>query len=62
MLKPEFTGKFKRDYKSAIKRGLNPSDLEKVVEMLCNEEPLPAQYHDHRLNDSKDYKICVNVI
>lgn len=56
MLKPEFTGKFKRDYKSALKRGLKPADLENVVGMLCREEPLPGKYRDHPLNDSKDYK------
>lgn len=41
MLKPEFTGKFKRDYKAALKRGLKPSELENVIEILCREEPLP---------------------
>lgn len=56
MLKIEFTGKFKRDYKSALKRGMNPKDFETVVKMLCSEQPLPPQYKDHRLNDSKDYK------
>ena len=28
MLKPEFTGQFKRDYKLAVKRGCNPKKLE----------------------------------
>ncbi len=56
MLKPEFTGKFKRDYKAALKRGLKSSELETVVTILCCEEPLPSQYRDHSLNDSKDYK------
>ena len=31
MLKPEFTGQFKRDYKLAIKRGFNPKKLEEVI-------------------------------
>ncbi len=56
MLKPEFTGKFKRDYKAALKRGLKPSELENVIEILCREEPLPIKYRDHQLNDSKDYQ------
>ena len=47
MLKPEFTGQFKRDYKLAIKRGCNPKKLEEVVTMLCNEQPLPESYRDH---------------
>ena len=33
MLKVEFTGQFKRDYKLAVKRGCNPAELEKVI--LC---------------------------
>ena len=49
MLKPEFTGKFKRDYKAALKRGLKPSELETVVTILCREEPLPTQYRDYSL-------------
>ena len=31
MLKPKFTGQFKRDYKLAIKRGCNPRKLEDVI-------------------------------
>ena len=33
MLKPEFTGQFKRDYKLAV-RGFNPEKLEEVVSLL----------------------------
>ena len=55
MLKPEFTGQFKRDYKLALKRGCNPKKLEKVVEILCKEEPLPEAYKDHPLSNSKNY-------
>ena len=56
MLKPEFTGQFKRDYKTAIKRGCDPDKLKTVIEMLCNETPLPDKYRDHQLTNSKDYK------
>ena len=31
MLKPEFTGKFKKDYELAVKRGLKPKLLEDVI-------------------------------
>ncbi len=31
MLKPEFSGQFKRDYKLAVKRGCNPKKLEKLT-------------------------------
>ena len=56
MLKPEFSGQFKKDYKKAIKRGFNPKGLEKVISMLCNEQPLPERYRDHALINSRQYK------
>jgi mRNA interferase YafQ len=56
MLKPEFTGQFKRDYKLAIKRGCDPANLQNVITMLVNEQPLPAQYRDHALTNSRHYK------
>ena len=55
MLKPEFTGKFKKDYKLAVKRGLKPKLLEDVITLLISEKPLPEKYHDHPLTNSKDY-------
>ncbi len=56
MLKPEFTGQFKKDYKLAVKRGCNPKKLERVIELLCNEQPLPESYRDHALVNSRNYK------
>ena len=56
MLKPEFTGQFKRDYKLAVKRGCDPKKLEEVVTMLCREQPLTESYRDHALANSKNYK------
>jgi len=56
MLKPEFTGQFKKDYKLALKRGLDAAKLETVVTMLCEGKELPKQYKDHQLNNSKHYK------
>lgn len=56
MLKPVFTGQFKRDYKLAVKRGCDSRALETVVAILCNEQPLPAQYRDHALVHSRKYK------
>lgn len=41
MLKPEFTGQFKKDYKLAVKRGCDPQKLSAVVELLCEEKSLP---------------------
>lgn len=56
MLKLEFTGQFKRDYKLAIKRGCNKEKLTEIITMLCNEQPLPETYRDHALNNSRNYK------
>lgn len=56
MLKLEFTGQFKRDYKLAIKRGFDPRKLEEVVTLLCQEAPLPEAYRDHALVNSRNYK------
>lgn len=56
MLKVEFSGQFKRDYKLAIKRGCNPKKLELAIRLLCNEQPLPDVYRDHALTNSRNYK------
>lgn len=56
MLKIKFSGQFKKDYKLAVKRGCDPKQLEKVVTMLANEQPLPEKYRDHALVTSRNYK------
>ena len=56
MLRAEFTGQFKRDYKLALKRGCDPKALEEVVTLLVNEIPLPEKYRDHGLTNSREYK------
>ena len=56
MLKPGFTGQFKKDYKPAVKSGFNPEKLEKVVSLLCNGVTLPPAYKDHLLMNSRNYK------
>ena len=56
MLKPEFSGQSKRDYKTAIKRGCSPEKLETVISLLCREVPLPEVYRDHALINSRNYK------
>ena len=55
MLKPEFTGQFKKDYKLAVKRGCDPQKLSAVVELLCEEKTLPPVYRDHALTNSRNY-------
>ena len=56
MLKIEYHGQFKRDYKRAVKRGCDISKLTKVITLLANEQPLPPHYKDHALTDSGKYK------
>ena len=56
MLKIEFTGQFKRDYKMAIKRGCDSKKLEEVILLLRSEQPLPESYHDHALINSRNNK------
>lgn len=56
MLKVEFSGQFKRDFKLAMKRGYSSEKFEAVVGMLCRREPLPEKYRDHALTNSRDYK------
>ena len=52
MLKPEYTGRFKKDFKLAVKRGLDPKLLEDVITLLVQEQQLPEKYHDHPLTNS----------
>ena len=56
MLRPQFTGQFKKDYTMAVKRGCDPRKLEEVITILCNEQPLPQLYQDHPLANSRNYK------
>lgn len=56
MLRPGFTGQFKKDYKLAVKRGCDPKKLEKVILLLGSGESLPETYQDHPLNNSRNYK------
>lgn len=56
MLRIQYHSQFKRDYKLAMKRGLNIKLLQEVIEMLANEIPLAPKYRDHALVDSRSYK------
>ncbi len=56
MLKIEFTGQFKKDYKLAVKRGCDIQELTNVISMLANEQPLPDKNRDHALEKSRNYK------
>ncbi|MGI5098781.1 type II toxin-antitoxin system YafQ family toxin [Treponema vincentii] len=54
-----YTVQFKKDYKLAVKRGYNPKELEKVIDLLKTGEPLPQIYKDHPLSGEwKNYRDC----
>jgi len=46
----KLTGQFKRDYKTAIKRGFSIDLLDEVINLLANGTPLPEKYRDHNLS------------
>ena len=53
------TGSFKKDYKTAKKRGYDIAELRKIVVMLANDESLPAKNRDHALvGDWMGYREC----
>ena len=56
MLKIEFQGQFKKDYKLAIKRGCDIQELMEVVSLLAAEKTLPEKYRDHALENTRDYQ------
>ena len=56
MLKIQYQGQFKKDFKLAVKRGCEIAELQKVISLLANEQPLPEKYRDHALTNSREYK------
>ena len=53
------SNRFLKDLRLAIKRGLDLSSLEEVVNKLANQEKLDEKYHDHPLSgDYSDFREC----
>ncbi len=50
MLTIKYSAKFKKNYKIIRKRGYDKKLLEEVLEILCQELPLPQKYCDHSLS------------
>lgn len=50
MLTIKYHTLFKKDFKRIKRRGYDISRLEKIVELLANEVPLPEQFKDHNLS------------
>ncbi len=49
MLSPVFQKSFARDYQRALRRGKDPAKIERVIDLLCAQTPLPAALRDHPL-------------
>lgn len=49
MLKPEYTGQFKRDLKLCEKRNCNIEDLKSIICLLIGKAALPEKNKDHNL-------------
>ena len=59
MYKIVLSNRFKKDLKTAQKRGMNLSLLKRVVDILASGEHLEAKYHDHDLEgDYKGFHEC----
>ena len=56
MLTIKYQAAFKKDYKRIVKRGYDMRLLEKVIELLANQKPLPEKNRDHQR--SGDYAGC----
>lgn len=55
----QYTNKFNKDYKLAIKRGWDVQKLKNVVALIQEGTPLPEKYFDHALSGNyKNYREC----
>jgi mRNA interferase YafQ len=43
------SGRFKRDFKRILKRGYEPKKIQAVLELLMQDQPLPARCRPHKL-------------
>ena len=54
-----WTSRFKKDYKLAMKRGLNIDKIDDVIRMIASGQTLPEEYCDHQLTGNwKGYREC----
>ena len=55
----EFSNRYKKSYKQAVKRGLDVSLLNNVVKTLASGKKLDEKYKDHDLHgDLKGFREC----
>ena len=48
------TTQFKKEYKNSKKQGKNMTVVLNIINMLANDEPLPAKHRDHALTGNWD--------
>ena len=54
-----WTSKFKKEYKLAIKRGLDIERIDNVIRTLARGQQLSGEYNDHLLSGNwKGYREC----
>ena len=54
-----WSNQFKKDYKLAMKRGLPIEELDNVIRLLAEDNPLPEEYKDHELSGNwKGFREC----
>jgi mRNA interferase YafQ len=59
ILEVEYSGKFKKSFKKAKKRGKNTDKLVEILQILQEGKNLPIKYKDHKLTGNyKNYKEC----
>ena len=59
MLKIRYSSRFKKDYKTLIKRGYDVAPLEEVLNLLVEEQPLPPRFMDHALiGNYQEHREC----
>ena len=59
MLRPRFTGAFKKDRKRAGRRGKSLDKLDNLMRCLASEEKLEARFRDHKLGGEwRDFREC----
>jgi len=54
-----WTSRFKKDYKAAMKRGLDIDLLDNAIRIIASGQMLPGKYCDHQLTGNwKGYREC----
>ena len=48
------TAQFKKDYRKSKAQGKDVNLLLSIINMLANDDPLPAKHHDHALTGNWD--------